>query len=190
VYFEMRLRAFVCPDCGAIQEHLAQCGAVFGVRKALGQETKPGISKTALRYRKTGETGPGHADRLEGTDGQSKGKNMKVGTRSVLFGGAHAFWLHPLSRISTVASSAFTSLISRPRSSPTRSPAQLVAAGVDVTVIRSWLGQASLEATNHYAQANLETKRSVLEKADPKLRPGKPPRWKREADLLAWLDSF
>jgi site-specific recombinase XerD len=66
----------------------------------------------------------------------------------------------------------------------------LVSAGVDVTVIRSWLGHASLETTNHYAQANLETKRSALEKADPKLRPGKPPRWKRDTDLLAWLHSL
>ncbi len=66
----------------------------------------------------------------------------------------------------------------------------LVAAGVDVTVIRSWLGHAGLETTNHYAQANLETKRKALEQADPKLRPGKPPRWKRDGDLLAWLDSL
>jgi len=66
----------------------------------------------------------------------------------------------------------------------------LVAAGVDVTVIRSWLGHAGLETTNHYAQANLETKRKALEQADPKLRPGKPPRWKKDADLLAWLDSL
>ena len=34
----------------------------------------------------------------------------------------------------------------------------LVAAGVDITVIRSWLGHVSLDTTNHYAQANLETK--------------------------------
>jgi len=66
----------------------------------------------------------------------------------------------------------------------------LVAAGVDVTVIRSWLGHADLETTNHYAQANLETKRKALEQADPTLRPAKPPRWKRDADLLAWLDSL
>jgi site-specific recombinase XerD len=66
----------------------------------------------------------------------------------------------------------------------------LVAAGVDVTVVRSWLGHASLETTNHYAQANLETKRRALEQADPKLRPGKPPRWKRETNLLVWLDSL
>jgi site-specific recombinase XerD len=66
----------------------------------------------------------------------------------------------------------------------------LVAAGVDVTVIRSWLGHADLETTNHYAQANLETKRKALEQADPKLRPSKPPRWKRDADVLSWLDSL
>ncbi len=34
----------------------------------------------------------------------------------------------------------------------------LVAAGVDVTVIRSWLGHVHLDTTNHYAQANLDTK--------------------------------
>lgn len=66
----------------------------------------------------------------------------------------------------------------------------LLAAGVDVTVIQSWLGHAHLETTNHYAQANLETKRKALEQVDPKLRPSKPPRWKRDADLLAWLDSL
>ena len=66
----------------------------------------------------------------------------------------------------------------------------LVAAGVDVTVIRSWLGHAQLDTTNHYAQANLETKRKALEQVDPKLRPARPPRWKRDADLLAWLDSL
>jgi len=42
--------------------------------------------------------------------------------------------------------------------------AHLVAAGVDITVIRSWLGHVSLDTTNHYAQANLETKRKALER--------------------------
>jgi site-specific recombinase XerD len=66
----------------------------------------------------------------------------------------------------------------------------LVAAGVDVTVIRSWMGHAQLDTTNHYAQANLETKRKALEQVDAKLRPTKPPRWKQDADLMAWLDSL
>jgi site-specific recombinase XerD len=66
----------------------------------------------------------------------------------------------------------------------------LVAAGVDVTVIRDWLGHESLDTTNIYARASLETKRKALEKVDPSARPGKPPRWKREAELLDWLDSL
>lgn len=41
--------------------------------------------------------------------------------------------------------------------------------GVDVTVIRSWLGHAHLDMTNHYAQANLETNRKALEQVDPEI---------------------
>ena len=66
----------------------------------------------------------------------------------------------------------------------------LVTAEVDVTVIRSWLGHASLDTTNIYARANLETKRRALEKIERSARPGKPPRWKREVELLQWLDSL
>ena len=66
----------------------------------------------------------------------------------------------------------------------------LVAAGVDVTVIRDWLGHESLDTTNIYARASMETKRKALEKVDPTARPGKPPRWKREVELLSWLDSL
>jgi site-specific recombinase XerD len=66
----------------------------------------------------------------------------------------------------------------------------LVAAGVDVTVIRSWLGHAHLDTTNHYAQANLETKRAALERLDPSSAITKPPRWRRDTSVLAWLDSL
>lgn len=66
----------------------------------------------------------------------------------------------------------------------------LIAAGVDVTVIRSWLGHVNLDTTNHYARANLETKRKALEQVDASARPGKPPRWKEDPELLIWLDSL
>jgi site-specific recombinase XerD len=66
----------------------------------------------------------------------------------------------------------------------------LVAAGVDVTVIRCWLGHATLDTTNHYAQANLDTKRKALERLDPSSKIKKPPRWRRDASVLAWLDSL
>ena len=67
---------------------------------------------------------------------------------------------------------------------------QLVAAGVDVTVIRNWLGHARLDTTNQYARANVETKRKALEQVDPATKPGRPPRWKRDPELLNWLDSL
>jgi site-specific recombinase XerD len=84
--------------------------------------------------------------------------------------------------------------LTRKRVSPHRfrhaTAVSLVAAGVDVTVIRSWLGHESLDTTNVYARANVETKRRALEKVDPSVRPAKPPRWKREVALLEWLDSL
>jgi site-specific recombinase XerD len=66
----------------------------------------------------------------------------------------------------------------------------LVAAGVDITVIRSWLGHVSLDTTNHYAQANLETKRKALERVGLGSKAGKLPRWRRDRGLLDWLDSL
>ncbi len=66
----------------------------------------------------------------------------------------------------------------------------LVAAGVDITVIRSWLGHVSLDTTNHYAQANLETKRKALERVGVRSKTGKLPPWKRDSSILEWLDSL
>lgn len=66
----------------------------------------------------------------------------------------------------------------------------LISAGVDVTVIRSWLGHASLDTTNHYARANLETKRKALEKVAVPTTRGGQPSWKRDASVLAWLDTL
>jgi site-specific recombinase XerD len=66
----------------------------------------------------------------------------------------------------------------------------LVAAQVDVTVIQSWLGHARLDTTALYAQANLETKRKAIEQVDGDARRTKPPRWKRNPEILAWLDAL
>lgn len=66
----------------------------------------------------------------------------------------------------------------------------LISAGVDVTVIRSWLGHVSLDTTNHYARANLETKRKALEQLSVPEIPGQQPSWKRDTSVLAWLDTL
>src|SRR5437867_7758905 len=59
----------------------------------------------------------------------------------------------------------------------------LVTAEVDVTVIRSWLGHASLDTTNIYARANVEAKRKALEKVDGAARSSKPPRDRKSTRL-------
>lgn len=66
----------------------------------------------------------------------------------------------------------------------------LVSAGVDLTVIRSWMGHANLDTTNLYARANLETKRKALEQVDSNSRPSGPPQWKRDESILSWLESL
>jgi site-specific recombinase XerD len=66
----------------------------------------------------------------------------------------------------------------------------MVAAGIDLTTIRSVFGHVTLDTTNHYARANLDTKRRALEQVDHSTRPKSPPRWKRNPDLLTWLDSL
>ncbi len=70
----------------------------------------------------------------------------------------------------------------------------LLEAGVEVNVIRAWLGHASLETTNRYAEITLRTKQAALEKcvvpatADEKI-PRKP-LWQTDATLLHWLQSL
>lgn len=66
----------------------------------------------------------------------------------------------------------------------------LVSAGVDITVIRSWLGHVSLDTTNHYAKANLDTKRKALEQVAAPVTTGHSSSWKRDTSLLAWLDTL
>jgi site-specific recombinase XerD len=70
----------------------------------------------------------------------------------------------------------------------------LLEAGVEVNVIRAWLGHASLETTNRYAEITLRTKQAALEKcklpaaADERI-PRKPA-WQTDAALLNWLQSL
>jgi integrase/recombinase XerD len=70
----------------------------------------------------------------------------------------------------------------------------LLEAGVEVNVIRAWLGHASLETTNRYAEITVRTKQAALEKC---ILPGssdgripRKPRWHSDAALLQWLQSL
>ena len=70
----------------------------------------------------------------------------------------------------------------------------LLESGVEVNVIRGWLGHVSLETTNRYAEITTPMKEAALRACEPRSGlseafPRKPV-WRDDAALLAWLDSL
>jgi integrase/recombinase XerD len=69
----------------------------------------------------------------------------------------------------------------------------LLEAGVEVNVIRGWLGHADLSTTNRYAEINTRTKQEALRALQP---PGTSaelrakPIWRSDESLLNWLASL
>jgi len=69
----------------------------------------------------------------------------------------------------------------------------LLEAGVEVNVIREWLGHANLTTTNRYAQINTKTKTAALRATEPEddaLGPRTLPNWRSDESLLNWLTSL
>jgi integrase/recombinase XerD len=68
----------------------------------------------------------------------------------------------------------------------------LLQAGVDVSVIRDYLGHASIATTSRYLATNLDMKRKVLQafwkRAGLEREPGT--RWKPSTGMLAFLQSL
>ena len=69
----------------------------------------------------------------------------------------------------------------------------LLRAGVDINTIRAWLGHASLETTNRYAEVDLEMKAKALETCavsgpDPAPRPSRT--WHTDSELMSFLASL
>ncbi len=66
----------------------------------------------------------------------------------------------------------------------------LLKSGVDLITIANWLGHSSVNTTNKYAVMDLEMKREALARAKPiDSRAGKPS-WRKDPDILAWLESL
>lgn len=68
----------------------------------------------------------------------------------------------------------------------------LLQSGIDLTVIRDYLGHTSISTTNHYVTSNLEMKKKVLKAFWKRvgLEPHSPSPWKPTADLLSFLKSL
>jgi integrase/recombinase XerC len=65
----------------------------------------------------------------------------------------------------------------------------LLQSNVDLNMIRSWLGHASIETTNRYVEIDLEMKRKTLQSAEKLLPSGHKRKrsWQDDNQLLAWL---
>ena len=70
----------------------------------------------------------------------------------------------------------------------------LLESGVDVNVIRSWLGHISLSTTNRYAEITLRAKEAALRLCEPPSSTSNgsrnTPTWRDDQALLAWLASL
>jgi integrase/recombinase XerD len=69
----------------------------------------------------------------------------------------------------------------------------LLEAGVEVNVIRGWLGHADLSTTNRYAEINTKTKEKALRAVEPpdsSARSHTKPIWRSDETLLNWLASL
>lgn len=67
----------------------------------------------------------------------------------------------------------------------------LLNAGVDISVIRAWLGHVDLRTTSIYTEINLATKRKAIEMCAVRgAAHGKRPPWKKSPDILAWLEAM
>jgi site-specific recombinase XerD len=75
------------------------------------------------------------------------------------------------------------------------SAVHLLEAGVEVNVIRGWLGHVSLDTTNRYAEINLRMKEAALRACEPPTSVSseaslRKPIWREDAELLKWLKNL
>ncbi len=64
----------------------------------------------------------------------------------------------------------------------------LLQSGVDLNVVRSWLGHSSIETTHAYMEIDMEMKRAALAATAPQAEYIQPS-W-RQPDILAWLENL
>ncbi len=67
----------------------------------------------------------------------------------------------------------------------------LLRAGVDLSTIAHWLGHSSINTTNKYLALNQEAMRNALSKVKPLGQTsGKSGGWKRNENLITWLEAL
>lgn len=95
---------------------------------------------------------------------------------------------HRVAEAANVCPSLFTRKVT-PHTWRHTTAMHLLQSNVDLNMIRSWLGHASIETTNTYVEIDLEMKRKTLQSVE-KLIPTMPRRkcsWQADDKLMSWL---
>lgn len=66
----------------------------------------------------------------------------------------------------------------------------LLSSGVEINTVRAWLGHASLETTNVYAEINLEGKARALAKCEVTTDQAPIKRWRADANVMQFLRTL
>ena len=66
----------------------------------------------------------------------------------------------------------------------------LLQSGVDINVIRSWLGHVDLRTTHCYAEIDLAMKRRALETCEIESKHSPVAQWHTSPDIMTWLESL
>jgi integrase/recombinase XerD len=67
----------------------------------------------------------------------------------------------------------------------------LLQSGVELNVIKSWLGHVSITTTSQYIEIDMAMKREALERCSPPVPtpPGDSP-WHARKDIIQWLEDL
>ena len=67
----------------------------------------------------------------------------------------------------------------------------LLQSGVELNVIKSWLGHVSITTTSQYIEIDMEMKREALERCTPPVpvTTGDRP-WHSQSDIIQWLEDL
>jgi site-specific recombinase XerD len=127
-----------------------------------------------------------------------KDRNVQLTKETPLFVNAAG---RPLTRFGLghiVRERAATAAVSKPTLSKMRitphtfrhsTALHLLQSGVELNVVRSWLGHASIETTHSYIEVDLQMKRAAIEACEPPGIKTVTPAWK-DPDVLAWLEAL
>lgn len=100
-----------------------------------------------------------------------------------------------IARHVALAAKTYPSLLTRkitPHTFRHTTAMHLLQSGVDLNMIRSWLGHSSIETTHTYVEIDLEMKRKTLQSCE-KLLPkssNPSPSWQRDPGILDWLSKL